>query len=362
MSRPVVLHLTGLSPTKRGGFEKWLEAVIRASDAQGMQTLIGVEAMPSSPAVRQGVEAAGARFVVAPLRGRHPRRVASLVRRLLTQWRPQVVVSHFPGAMVEAGLGMLDRVGLLPPHVRVMHSEPGWKTRLQARLALGRAARVVAVSEAVASQVRTLTSRPVSAHYLGLFPSSDPVDPVPLRWGGPTAPVVMTTAFGDPVKGVDVLLDALVLLRAKGVPFRGLIVGTAPDHPLARRAQELGLGDAVHFAGVVEGVERYLARADVYVQPSRSEALGLGALEAMQAGLPVVASDVGGLPELVVPEVTGALASPGRAASLAQALERLLVDPAARARMGAAGKERAATGFDGEASAQAFAQLLADLV
>ena len=84
-----------------------------------------------------------------------------------------------------------------------------------------------------------------------------------------------------------------------------------------------------------------MAAADIFVLPSRFEGLPMSVIEAMLTGLPVVATDVRGPAEQVVPEVTGLLVPPGDASALAAALRRLVADQALRARMGAAGRERA---------------------
>ncbi|HET6908294.1 MAG TPA: glycosyltransferase family 4 protein, partial [Mycobacteriales bacterium] len=84
-----------------------------------------------------------------------------------------------------------------------------------------------------------------------------------------------------------------------------------------------------------------LQRAEIYVQPSRREAFGLAALEAMQAGLPVIASAVGGLPELVVDGATGRLVPPGDVDALATAMAVLINDPELRRTWGTAARQRA---------------------
>jgi glycosyltransferase involved in cell wall biosynthesis len=154
----------------------------------------------------------------------------------------------------------------------------------------------------------------------------------------PETVLFVTVAMLRPVKGVPDLLEAAALLRRQAPRVRYVIVGDGPERAwLERRAAALGLEGVVFFAGALSDVPSVLAAADVYVQPSLAEALPTSVLEAMAVCLPVVATSVGGVPEIVFPEQTGLLVPPGRPADLAAALARLL-DPAVRAAMGAAGR------------------------
>jgi glycosyltransferase involved in cell wall biosynthesis len=171
-------------------------------------------------------------------------------------------------------------------------------------------------------------------------------DPRLAAWRSRAVPLIGFVARLHPQKAPLLLLDALAELRVRGVAFRAALVG---DGPLAdqvrRRVGQLELGDAVvvlPFPGSVAGL---LACFDVYVLPSLWESLPIGLLEAMAAGLPVVAADTGGVREAVAHEETGLLHPPGDVAALASALERLIRDPELRARMGAAGRTRQATAF-----------------
>jgi glycosyltransferase involved in cell wall biosynthesis len=150
-----------------------------------------------------------------------------------------------------------------------------------------------------------------------------------------------------PQKGVPILLEALALLRQHGQQPQCRLVGDGPELPAYRqRAQALGL-DNVHFLGLRDDVPAILAEAMLAVVPSVwPEAFGLAAAEAMAASLPVIASRVGGLPEVVEDGVTGLLVPPGDPQALARALATLLADPQLRLTMGRAGRARAERLFD----------------
>ena len=119
---------------------------------------------------------------------------------------------------------------------------------------------------------------------------------------------------------------------------------------------------AVRLAGERDDVGELLAAADLFVLSSRSEGLPLSILEAMAAGLPVVASDVGGVPELVVDGETGLLVPPGDPHALAAAIDRLLDDPDLRRRLGAAGRLRVSEQFDLESTQRAHLDLYRTLL
>ena len=144
--------------------------------------------------------------------------------------------------------------------------------------------------------------------------------------------------------------DPITLVRALaevGRPGEALIAGDGPDRPAVEsEVRRLGLESVVRLAGELDDVGELLVAADLFVLSSRSEGLPLSILEAMAVGLPVVASSVGGVPELIVDGETGFLVPPGDSHALAAAIERLLDDAALRRRLGAAGRSRVSEHFD----------------
>lgn len=131
------------------------------------------------------------------------------------------------------------------------------------------------------------------------------------------------------------------------IDARLMLVGDGPDYGRTRAlVEELGLADRVHFVGVVDEVAPLLSAADLLLLPSETESFGLVALEAMASGVPVVASRVGGLPEVVEHGVTGYLAPVGDVEAMAELSLRILSDCGARKRFGEAARERAVRLFD----------------
>ncbi len=161
-----------------------------------------------------------------------------------------------------------------------------------------------------------------------------------------TAPVVGMIGRLHPVKGHTFLLSALARLRQTYADVHLLIVGDGALRPaLISQVAEEGLATAVTFTGTRADMPDILAALDIVVLPSLWEGLPNVVLEAMAAAKPVVATAVGGTPEVVVDGITGLLVPPGDVAALAEALAALLADPARAKTMGAAGRQHVESHF-----------------
>jgi glycosyltransferase involved in cell wall biosynthesis len=142
------------------------------------------------------------------------------------------------------------------------------------------------------------------------------------------------------VKRTDDVLEALRLLRERGVDAVLLMVGDGPDRDhVEQRASELGIVRHCLFLGYQEDVSGWYRAFDAMILPSANEGTPVVAIEALAAGCPVVATSVGGVPDVVREGVDGFLVPMGDTEALAERLARLAEDPALRARMGAAGRE-----------------------
>jgi glycosyltransferase involved in cell wall biosynthesis len=157
------------------------------------------------------------------------------------------------------------------------------------------------------------------------------------------------------VKGQSHLIQAMRLLRQRGIPAVARFVGDGPDRAmLERQSADAGLNGAALFLGprTREQVIDELQQSDVLVAPSvpsrdgRREGIPVALMEAMACGLPVVASRLSGIPELVTDEETGLLTAPGAAEEIAGAIERLYRSPELRQRLGQAARRRVVSEFD----------------
>lgn len=288
------------------------------------------------PTARAGMTP-GARLV-ALLRG------WARVPALVAAQRPSIVHVHaLPTPMAVPFLGRLRRLVVSAWGSDVVQRDRR-KAWLYPRL-LAHADRVTATSAFLAGVV---------ASYL---PIPRPIDVIPfgvdtarfMPADSAAAPVIGTLRHLEPIYGLDVLLDALPAIAAQ-VPDVTLEIGGAGSQQAALREQAARRG--------VEGRVRWLGRvphaevADrlrgwrLFVNPSRAESFGVAAIEAQACGLPVVASRVGGLPDVIDDGVSGLLVPPGDASALAAAIVALLRDPARCRAMGAAGRDRVQRRFE----------------
>jgi phosphatidyl-myo-inositol dimannoside synthase len=251
--------------------------------------------------------------------------LATATRRVANELRPDVIHAHW---WLPSGLAALATRGV--PLVITLHgSDVGLAQHAGvgalARAVASRAAFVAAVSEPLLQEARAalrldpersgVVRMPIavnSAHH-----TEPPRDAPPWR--------LVAVGRASPEKGFDVLLDAVHIARRDGADVTLDIIGDGPDRAaLEARSAQLGLAGAVRFLGQLPRAALYerMATAHAVVVPSRREGLGLVAAEALALGRPVIASDVGGLPE-VVTAGTGMLVPPGDAAALAHALRSL---------------------------------------
>jgi glycosyltransferase involved in cell wall biosynthesis len=218
-----------------------------------------------------------------------------------------------------------------------------WQKQMDV-LSLERTAVLTAVSDAMAAELRQagLGRTDVRVIHNGVR-----VPPRPARFlASPRAPVRVLGVMAHLVarKGVDVLLRALGKLN--GGAFHRLVIAGEGEaaSDLRRLHAELALATPVEWMGA-QHVESFLDRVDAVIVPSRSDALPLILLQAMAAGVPVVASAVGGIPEAVRPGVDGLLVAPGAVDALAEALRALAADPCAARRRALRARARVADFF-----------------
>jgi len=180
---------------------------------------------------------------------------------------------------------------------------------------------------------------------------------------GTDTPNLICVARLSREKAHAVLLDAARRLLADGVKFRLRIVGDGPIRSaLEQQRARLGIEETVEMLGARDDVPALLRNADLFVLPSSTEGLPMTIIEAMASALPVVATRVGGVPELVKPGVNGLLVPPQDPDALASALRKLIEDSRLRHDMGAAGRRFAEENFDIRVTAQKHENLFIELL
>lgn len=216
---------------------------------------------------------------------------------------------------------------------------------------------VTAVSYALRAETDRVfgTTRPIEvipnfvdpAHYRDARPAVWPAGDRSAA-AGERLPVIVHISNYRPVKRATDVVRVFARVAAE-LPARLVLVGDGPDlgHAIDL-ARELGVLDRVRLIGVVDDVAPYLRGADLLLLPSQNESFGLVAMEALAAGVPVIASRVGGLPEVVQHGVSGYLFPPGDVEGMARQAAAVLRDRPLAERLGRAGAERVASRFPPE--------------
>jgi glycosyltransferase involved in cell wall biosynthesis len=219
-----------------------------------------------------------------------------------------------------------------------------------ARLAITGSDAVTAVSRSLAEAAATLFQLP-RVSVIPNFIDASPWPPAEDDRKPPGSPIARREAVlvhvsnFRPVKRATDCIRILDLLRHRH-PCRLLMVGQGPDLPAARElAVRLGLASSVDFVGERHDVASCLAAADILLLPSQTEAFGMAALEAMAAGLPVVASNAGGLPEVIEDGITGRLLPVGDLRAMADAVVEVLEEPELANTLAENGRRRALSLF-----------------
>ncbi len=273
----------------------------------------------------------------------------------LTEFRPQLLHAHFATGPASAARSLAAQLGVpftFTAHGYDIYYRP--PDDFEARAAA--AAAVITVSDAGARQIAMSFKVPRRrVHVIPNGVDSDlfrPIDRVSHNSGTQSEPgrppQIVCVARHAPVKNLDLLLDACAILRQRNVDFRCVMVGDGPCRKdLEAHCVQLGLGRYFEWTGdvVQKEVLAWWRRASIAVLSSDSEGMPVSLIEAAACEVPAVATQVGGIEELVEHGVTGLLVPPGHATALADALERLLADPQLAARMGKAARRVAERKF-----------------
>lgn len=364
MARDRRIHL--LEPGLRWPPETFVQTKLRGLSRAGFRVTVASGCVEDPEARIEGVD-----LVRLPPRGK------GMLRRVMRvgSLRPDVV--HFEWTAAALRYLPMAHVWRCPISVSCHgsevnvspHTTPGWRDSL--RRVFDRADAVHCVADAVRREAVALGLDPAKARVIRSAVDPDAFEPVPWL---PSRRELRVVCVGwlRWVKGTYYAVLALRELLDLGVPARLEVVGDEPPAhvcPPGERERiesaiaDLGLEGRVSLRGRVDGdrVAANLRHADVLLHPGLSEGLPTAVLEGMSCGLPVVASDVGGMREAVRHGVDGLLVAPRDPSALASALASLWRDPARGRRMGLAGRARARSRFRLDDQVDAFAGLYADL-
>ena len=325
-----------------GGAESQLTRFALAAAGSGIRLSIAcLEERDGNPAAAPLAEH-GIAPVNLNLTGRHGPRSVQAVRRHIAAVRPQILHTHLGTSDM---LGGLAARSLRVPAVSTIHAS-SWGPGANARRRLVRACatRIIAVSDSARREYIShgwaREDQIVTVHNgIDAPPAPGAGAEVRRELGlGPDDLVVAMISALRPEKGHDIALDVVRSLRDQYPTLRLLIVGRgALGDQIA--AQAADLGDRVVMAGMRHDVMRVFDAADVCLQPSRTDAFPTTLIEAMAASVPVLATAVDGIPEIITAGETGVLVpAPPRAQAFADALRTLLDDPDERRRLAHAGR------------------------
>ncbi len=287
--------------------------------------------------------------------------IASALREL----RLDVLHSHDFGMAVTGGLGC-RLAGCR--HIITMHGGAYYSLKLRRRMALRLAmslsSRTVAVSGALRSTLADslgVSADTIDVIHNGVAPAAGDGAGARAELGlGPSDVLVLAVGNLYPVKGHAVLLQARADLGDLPYGMTIAIAGSGPEEAtLAALARQLGIEGSVRLLGYRADVSDLLAAADVFAMPSLSEGLPMAMIEAMLAGKAIVASDAGGIKELLPESTIGIVVPPADSGALAEGLRALGTDPERRRALGVAARARALERFSASAMADAYLDLYA---
>ena len=351
--RPCVVFVLGLAPVKIGGMEKFLRLFAIRMDTAGWDTVLCIDG-PVGDEFRASVNFPFCVIEQVADQGYLGFAASRALWRVLRRHRPQRFIYAFNGIMRTfpwlARLSGCRDISFYDHTSRAPEFVPrplAFHKRIVGHLLTSPVKLIVSVSEftrkagsklGVSTAPNVLLTNGVEVQTR----SPERGQALRERLGIPADAIVFTQlCWMVPVKGVSTLLDAAARTIAVVANAYFLLVGDGPDLPAYREcAAAPGLSGRVLFTGVISNPtsQGIFEATDVYCQPSLwQEACPLAVLEAMSFHLPVVASRVGGLPELVRDGLTGFLFTPADSAAMAERLIELAADPALRQRMGDAG-------------------------
>jgi len=331
----------------RGGVETMALLYHRALRARGIEVLsVG----HPDGVLAEGLRAEGlaAEFRAVNARVNHDPLAILALRGIVNSVRPDIVLTHGNRA---AGLALLPFSGMSDRTVVVLHNDFFKPHLRKAKAAL-----------CVSANVRDAAARALPGVPLRLMPNFTDLTAYPVRDTQASPPVIGALGRLHEQKGFDILVRAAAIMRDRGVPFRLRIAGEGPDRgPLQALITETGLGGQADLVGWVSPPGPFLATLDLFAVPSRYEPFGLVVIEAMAAGVPVVASDLEGPREILEQGRLGFLVDSEDPAKLADRLVEALQDRARAVALARRAQAHAVAVYGFEAGADRLAAAVAAL-
>lgn len=350
-----------------GGAERCLFELARRLDRRRFD--VRVAALQGGP-YAELLEKEGVKVTVLGVRGAWDIGKLRTMARLLRDERIDLLHSHlFHSDLVGRPAAMLAGT---PHYVHTLHSAQsffGWRHYAFARLLAGRCEKLICVSQSVRDFHSRKTGLPLERYHVihngidtAFFEcSTESRNILRTQWGVTNGDAVV--AFVGRLieeKGVDVLLEAIRLLKGKSIQF--VIAGEGPLRGRIEEFLKTPAGSRGRMMGQTGDVRGVLSAADIFVMPSRCEGFGLAAAEAMAAGLPVIASRIPSLQEIINDDNCGLLIDPENADQFAEKIDALARDESLRQRLGQAAREKIVSRYSIAENIKAHEELYQSLV
>jgi glycosyltransferase involved in cell wall biosynthesis len=332
-----------ITKSEFGGAQEYLRILMSSMRQHDLVLITGDTGYLTDVAAELGIPSRVCRFLVHPIRPWQDLKATIHMYRLLHELAPDLVHANSSKA------GVVARLAALLAGIPAVFTAHGWsftegaagKSAILYKSIERAAAFITRQIICVSSYDERLALRYQVANGAQLMMVHNGIPDLPgclARHGNAVPRIVMVARFSVP-KDYETLLHAASLLRQ--YQFKMQCVGDGPLLAASRQlADKLGLQSQVEFLGPRSDVSEILKDADIFALVSNWEGLPISVLEGMRAGLPVVATKVGGIPEAVADGKTGVLVPPRNVAELARALQGLIADPARRKSMGMSARER----------------------
>jgi len=354
-----VIQFTGMTSDKYGSIEKFNEEVAKQLNEKGYKTYFVYNEVPTNQEYVANLQSFNAEILTLSINWSFWEKIIAVLRILL-KYKPEIVHCHFSFPLIRIIIP-LSWLLCVPKRFITIHSMLGRATFLGKcwfKMLGIFSTKIFTVSDAIKNQLRNdyQILKKIKTLRLGIdlnkFDINPNVKKLKQEYGLPADKfVVGCVAFHQPIKGIDVLLRAMSVLKydlgQKDVVL--CQVGGFPgdySEKLYSLTKELKIENEVIWLGRQDNVPDILKTFDVYCQPSRSEGLGLAIVEALASKLPVVAANVGGIPEVVENEKTGFLVENENPKEMAEKINILLNFSELRDEFGAYGYNMAHSQYD----------------
>ena len=273
-------------------------------------------------------------------------RVALRLRKLWGETRPDLVHTHLFHAGIVGRL-VAHWMGIRPVVVHQHGAERArsnlrtWADRVTSGWVSCYVVTCQAVADILALRERVKSSR-IKIIYNGLEIQNVSEIKLPADWPVLSGiPVIGSVGRLSLEKGQEILIQAMAILNKNGIKAHLVLLGEGQARTtIENQVNDLGLSEQVHLLGARRDIPAWLSHFQVFILPSHWEGISMALLEAMAAGVPVIATRVGGTPEVIRDHESGILVPPGEPAALADALQQLLTDPDLRHRLSEGARHR----------------------